>query len=83
MFDQDAVRLLVTVGFPLLFVVFLAYSLRVQKQAIRRSALAMERQQEAMQVQRQALHVAEENLALQHEIHGLLERLLAATERRV
>jgi hypothetical protein len=82
MFDPNLV-MLVAVGFPILAFVFMVNSLRVQREAAKRSVLAIERQQEAIQMQRHALELAEENLSLQHEIRGLLERLTIATERRV
>jgi hypothetical protein len=72
-----------TVGFPLLLIGFLIYNTRVQRQSVARVKVSMERQQEMMQAQRHLLEIAEENLAVQHEIRGLLERVAAAAERRV
>lgn len=75
--------LFATVGFPLVLIGFMVHTLRVQREAVQRSVIALERQQESMQVQRHILEILEENLSLQHEIRSLLERVALASERRV
>jgi hypothetical protein len=58
------------------------YGLKMQQKGLKVQGDAMTKVDESIALQRHVIEIQEENLAVQHEIRGLLERMVVLQERR-